>query len=141
MQEGTSSILDTMDTTIKSIRILTGVLTTLTIFPTKMYEALDPSMLATELADYLVRKGVPFRETHHVSGQVVALAEKEAKGMNELGLERLREVDSRFDADVQECFDYEVAVERRETKGGTSKKNVFDQIETLKKSLLEIEKG
>ncbi|KAL9046062.1 MAG: hypothetical protein Q9214_001012 [Letrouitia sp. 1 TL-2023] len=140
MQEGTSSILDTVDTTTKSIRILTGVLITLTTFPSKMREALEPSMLATELADYLVRKGVPFRETHHISGQVVALAEKEGRGMNELGLEQLREVDRRFDADVQECFDYEAAIERRKTQGGTSKGNIFYQIEVLK-GMLESEKG
>ncbi|KAL9612117.1 MAG: hypothetical protein Q9167_003269 [Letrouitia subvulpina] len=140
MQEGTSSILDTMVTTSKSIQILTGVLNTLTTFPTKMREALEPSMLATELADYLVRKGVPFRETHHISGQVVALAEKEGKAMNELGPEQLREVDRRFDTDVQECFDYETAVERRKTKGGTSKENILDQIEVLK-GMLESEKG
>lgn len=140
MQEGTSSILDTMYTTTMSIQILTKVLTGLTTFPTKMREALEPSMLATELADYLVRKGVPFRETHHISGQVVALAEKEGKGMDELGLEQLREVDSRFDADVQECFDYEAAVERRKTKGGTSKESILEQIEILK-GMLESEKG
>ncbi|KAK9414786.1 putative L-Aspartase-like protein [Seiridium unicorne] len=70
----------------------------------KMKAALDPFMLATDIADYLVRKGVPFRETHHISGQ-----------------EQLKGVDSRFEKDIAESFDYEKSVEMRSAKGGTSK--------------------
>merc|ERR1712000_75835 len=75
LQESFEPMLDGVKTTADSIQIATGVLSTLTIFPDKMKAALTPDMLATDLADYLVRKGVPFRETHHISGRVVALAE------------------------------------------------------------------
>ncbi|KAL8636865.1 MAG: hypothetical protein Q9226_009195, partial [Calogaya cf. arnoldii] len=95
MQEGTSAILTTIHILSTSTQILTGVLSTLSTSPSAMALALEPSMLATELADYLVRKGVPFRETHHISGRVVALAEKEGKGMDELKLAQLQTVDAR----------------------------------------------
>lgn len=69
-------MLDLTRTVGDSIRIATGVISTLTTQPEKMHAELTPEMLATEIADYLVRRGVPFREGHHVSGQVVVLAEK-----------------------------------------------------------------
>ena len=77
MPDGTKTVAD-------SIQIATGVLSTMTIFPDKMKAALSPDMLTTDLADYLVRKGVPFRETRYISGRVVALAEREGKPMDQL---------------------------------------------------------
>ncbi|KAI4125386.1 MAG: hypothetical protein LQ338_004279 [Usnochroma carphineum] len=135
MQEGTSSVLSTIHLLSTSIQILTGVLSTLSIYPQNMRKALEPSMLATELADYLVKKGVPFRETHHISGRVVALAEKEGKGMDELRVEDFRAVDARFGDDVKSCFDHEAAVEKRTAKGGTAKESVREQIRVLKELL------
>ncbi|KAI4170782.1 MAG: hypothetical protein LQ346_008825 [Caloplaca aetnensis] len=132
MQEGTASIIAITRLLSDSIQILTGVLSTLTISPANMSKALEPSMLATELADYLVKRGVPFRETHHISGRVVALAEKEGKGMDELDVEALRGVDKRFGDDVMECFDHEAAVEKRTAKGGTARESVREQIRVLK---------
>lgn len=96
-------------------------------------------MLATELADYLVKKGVPFRETHHISGRVVALAEKEGKGMDELEVGQLKGVDGRFGDDVKNCFNQEAAVDRRTAKGGTARESVKEQVEVLKR-LLETQK-
>ncbi len=100
-----------------------------------MKAALDPFMLATDVADYLVRKGVPFRETHHISGRVVALSEQTGTPMNELTYQQLKEVDARFEEDIADAFDYEKSVELRAAKGGTSKSSVLEQIETLKKIL------
>ena len=74
-------MLDLIKTVGDSIQIATGVISTLTPQPHKMHAALTPEMLATEIADYLVRRGVPFREGHHISGQVVVLAEKEGVPM------------------------------------------------------------
>ncbi|KAL8701149.1 MAG: hypothetical protein Q9201_005065 [Fulgogasparrea decipioides] len=136
MQEGTAAILSTVKLLSDSIIILTRVIDTLTISPTNMAKALEPSMLATELADYLVKKGVPFRETHHISGRVVALAEKQGKGMDELSMEELRGVDKRFGDDVlRECFDHESAVEKRTAEGGTSRESVREQLRVLKELL------
>ncbi|KAK5080070.1 argininosuccinate lyase [Exophiala xenobiotica] len=135
LQESWETMLDGVKTTSDSIQIATGVLSTLTIFPEKMRAALSPDMLATDLADYLVRKGVPFRETHHVSGRVVALAEKEGVPMDNLSVKQLQGVDSRFDDDVKSCFDYEASINKRTVVGGTSEKSVIEQIELLEKTL------
>jgi argininosuccinate lyase len=135
LQESFEPMLDGVKTTADSIQIATGVLSTLTIFPDKMKAALTPDMLATDLADYLVRKGVPFRETHHISGRVVALAEEESKPMDQLSLQQLQGVDSRFGDDVMDAFNYEASVEKRTVLGGTSKKSVEEQISRIKKML------
>ena len=131
LQESVEPLLDCVKTTSDSIQILTGVISTLTISPQKMLAALTPDMLATDLADYLVRKGVPFRETHHISGQVVALAEEREVPMDRLSAEDLRGVDKRLGSDF--VFDIRKSVEMRTAKGGTSKKSVKEQIEVLKK--------
>lgn len=128
-------MLDHIKTLGDSIQIATGVLSTLAAQPAAMKAALTPDMLATDIADYLVRKGVPFRETHHISGQCVALAEKEGVPMDKLSFEQLKNVDQRFEEDIMESFDYHKSVEMRSAAGGTAKSSVMQQIEELKKML------
>ena len=128
MQSGVKAVSD-------SVQIATGVLSTLTIFPEKMIAALTPDMLATDLADYLVRKGVPFRETHHISGRVVALAEKESVPMDKLSLKQLQTVDERFKDDVMASFDYTASVEARSAAGGASKSSVEEQIRKIEEAV------
>ncbi|KAL9130619.1 MAG: hypothetical protein Q9217_001233 [Psora testacea] len=130
LQESVEPLLDCIKTVSDSIRILTGVVSTLTINPKKMLAALTPDMLATDLADYLVRKGVPFRETHHISGRVVAEAESKGVGIDQLSYEDLRAIDSRLGSDF--VFDHEKSVELKTAKGGTSKSSVREQIQLLK---------
>lgn len=132
LQESVEPMLDHVKTVGDSIQIATGVLSTLTARSDRMRAALTPDMLATDIADYLVRKGVPFRETHHISGQVVALAEKEGVPMDKLSYEQLKGVDKRFGEDIVDSFDYEKSVEMRSAKGGTSKSCVKGQIEVLR---------
>lgn len=138
LQESFEPMLQGTKTVADSIQIATGVLSTMAIFPQKMRAALSPDMLATDLADYLVRKGVPFRETHHISGRVVALAEQEKKPMDQLSYEQLRGVDGRFEEDVLKCFDYEKSVETRQSEGGTSRKRVLEQIKVILKSSKDV---
>lgn len=83
-----------------------------------------------------MRKGVPFRETHHISGRIVALAESKGVPMDQLSVQQIQSVDDRFDEDVKECFKYERSVEMRSAKGGTGKSSVLEQIAVLK-DLLE----
>jgi argininosuccinate lyase len=132
LQESVEPMLDHIKTVADSMQIATGVLYTLSIHPDKMLAALAPEMLATEFADYLVRKGVPFREGHHISGRVVQLAEENSVPMDKLTVEQLKGVDARFDDDVVTCLDYERAVELKDATGGTSKSAVREQIEVLK---------
>lgn len=135
LQESFPPMLDAVKTVSDSLQIATGILSTLTIFPENMLKALTPEMLATDLADYLVRKGVPFRETHHISGRVVALAEREGIPMDKLTYDQLRTVDERFEKDVVETFDFEKSVEMRRSTGGTSRKAVEGQTKWLEDHL------
>lgn len=135
LQESVEPMLDHVKTVGDSLQIATGVLSTLAVQSNNMLKALTPDMLATDLADYLVRKGVPFRETHHISGVCVSLAEKENKPMDTLSFEQLQGIDKRFEKDVMAVFDYQKSVEMRSAKGGTSKSAVLEQIEAVKKAL------
>lgn len=135
LQESWEPMLDHVKTVSDSIQIANGVLATLSIQPEKMKESLDPFMLATDLADYLVRKGVPFRETHHISGRCVALSEQTGIPMDKLSYEQLKGIDARFEEDISKVFDYEKSVEMRSAKGGTSKACVLEQIQVLKSML------
>lgn len=86
----------------------------------------------TSLAD--TSAGVPFRETHHLAGRIVALGEDEKKGINELTIKQFKSVDKRFGDDVLSVFDYERSVELKSTTGGTSRSAVLEQLEALKKT-------
>ncbi|KAF5583402.1 argininosuccinate lyase [Fusarium pseudocircinatum] len=98
-----------------------------------MSSTLLPFMLATDLADCLVRKDVPFRETHRISRRCVAKSGKQGIPMNELSLEQA--IDGRFEEDVSHLFDYERSVEMRAAKGGCGRDCVLEQINVLKAML------
>ncbi|KAI0839723.1 argininosuccinate lyase [Hypoxylon sp. FL0890] len=135
LQESWEPMLDHVKTISDSVQIANGILTTLTVRPDRMRAALDPFMLATDLADYLVRKGVPFREAHHISGRCVAKSEELGVPMNELSLKQLQAIDGRFMEDVLDTFNYETSVEMRSAKGGTSRARVLEQVKVLKAML------
>lgn len=135
LQESVEPMIEHVKTLKDSLQIAARVLMTMTVFPDKMIAALTPDMLATDLAEYLVRKGVPFRETHHIAGRAVALAEKENKPMDQLTLEQLKGVDQRIGDDVLEVFDYKRSVEMKSAIGGTSKAAVQHQIRVMRQSL------
>ncbi|KAI9663272.1 MAG: hypothetical protein M1821_008320 [Bathelium mastoideum] len=135
LQESVEPMLDAVTTTSDSIQIATGVLSTLSVQSANMQKSLTPDMLATDISEYLVRKGVPFRETHHISGRVVSLAERENVPMDKLSFDQLSGVDQRFEPDVMTVFNYQKSAETRSAKGGTSRSAVREQIEGLKNSL------
>ena len=91
--------------------------------------------LATEIADYLASKGVPFREAHHVSGRIVKWCEQNDRGLHELTLEQYRSVHSQFDEEIWTWLDPEAAVERRDSRGGTAWKEIVRQSYMLKELL------
>jgi len=132
LQEDKEPLFDAVDTISASIKIAEGVISTMEIHPERMRNALTVDMLATDLADYLVRKGIPFRETHHISGRAVALAESRKCPLNELTLDDFKMLNSKFTDDVHDVFDFEASVERRASIGGTSLKNVERQISILR---------
>jgi argininosuccinate lyase len=93
---------------------------------------LSEELLATDIADYLVRRGVPFRASHEVVGRLVSLAEREGSPLSALPLERYREAHPAFDEDVREVFQWETSVESRAVPGGTSRAAVEAQIREAK---------
>ncbi len=140
MQEDKEGFLDADRTVESSLRLMAGMLEELSFRTDRMREACKAGFLnATELADYLVGRGLPFREAHHVTGQAVAAAEREGKGLEDLTLPELQALEPRIDSDVYAVLDYAAAVRRRETPGGTGPRSVARQLEQLELWLAEQE--
>lgn len=99
-----------------------------------MYVAHDPK-LSLRVADWFNSKQIPFRETHHISGRAVALAESRKCQLSDLTVEDYRTLSDKFSDDVRTVFDFEASVEKRESIGGTSRKMVERQISVLRASL------
>jgi argininosuccinate lyase len=132
LQEDKEALFDVIDTLKMELPIAAGVVRTLKVNSDRMQSALDDGMLATDLADYLVRKGLPFRESHHVVGQVVRQAEKLRVSLRKLGLEEYRAIHPSFTEDVYRVFSFRHSVEARDTEGGTAPEAVRAQIERAK---------
>lgn len=132
LQEDKTALFDVIDTMQDCIQIATGVLATMTPNGDKMRSFLVTEMLATDLAEYLVRKGVPFRETHHVAGAAVRLAEDQRKSLNELTFEELVSLHPKFESDVLDVWDFDASVERKNVDGATSRATVAKQIADIK---------
>lgn len=128
LQEDKEALFDSYDTINLLIRIATGVIDTLTLNKERMLQALTVDMLATDLAYYLVRKGVPFRQAHGYSGECVSLAEKLGVSIDQLTLEQLKPICDRFESDVTSIYNFENSVEQYTSVGGTAKSAVVAQI-------------
>jgi argininosuccinate lyase len=129
LQEDKEAIFDTLDTLGLELPVATAIVRTLQVNEARMGEALDYAMLATELADYLVRKGVPFRESHHFAGQAVAKAEAAGVSLQQLGLEEYQAINTEFQKDLYGVLDYHQSVAARDAEGGTAPKAVKVQLE------------
>jgi argininosuccinate lyase len=133
MQEDKEPFFDADRTVRASVGIMADMVAELGFDADRMRQACARGYLnATELADYLASKGMPFREAHHVTGSAVGYAEKQGKGLEDLTLEELRQFSDMIEQDVFEALAYETAVARRETSGGTGPNSVTRQIETLR---------
>jgi argininosuccinate lyase len=119
-----------------ALPVTAEALRTLSINPERMRAALDPGMLATDLADYLVLRGVPFRQAHNLAGQCVRRSRELGAPLDRLPLDELQAISPAFEADVYTVFDYEASVNRRSSAGGTGEAAVLAQL-TQAKALLE----
>ncbi|CAG8620412.1 4735_t:CDS:2 [Ambispora leptoticha] len=137
LQEDKEPLFDAVETLAGSLQITAGVISTLKIHPEKMQQNLSIDMLATDLAEYLVRKGVPFRETHHIAGAAVRIAEERNTTMSNLSLSDFKQLHVAFEEDVSAVWDFEKSIENRSSLGGTSRATVVAQIEKLRNWLLE----
>ncbi|KAL4223189.1 hypothetical protein ACF0H5_016661 [Mactra antiquata] len=137
MQEDKASMFEVYDTLDGLLQVAVGVMSTLKINETTMRSALSPDMLATDLAYYLVRKGVAFRTAHGISGSCVALAEKKKCSLDELTVEDFKSISSHFEEDVLTIWNYETSVNQYKAYGGTALSSVKQQINNLKTWLPE----
>lgn len=137
LQEDKEPLFDTVHSVSNSLQIACGVISTLTPNQKALRASLTTELLATDLAEYLVRKGVPFRETHHVAGAAVRMAELQAVPLSELTLEDLLTLHHAFEEDVMQVWDFEQSVEQRDAAGGTSRRAVLEQIGKLRSWLGE----
>uniref|UniRef100_A0A669P615 Delta-1 crystallin n=1 Tax=Phasianus colchicus TaxID=9054 RepID=A0A669P615_PHACC len=134
-QEDKEAVLDVVDTLTAVLQVATGVISTLQINKENMEKALTPELLSTDLALYLVRKGMPIRQAQTASGKAVHLAETKGITINNLTLEDLKSISPLFASDVSQVFSVVNSVEQYTAVGGTAKSSVTAQIEQLRELL------
>ena len=135
LQEDKEPVFDALDTLNLTLPVMEGVIGSLVVREEQMAKALSFDLLATDLAEYLVRKGVSFRRAHDVVGQVLARAEEKGVAPSELPLEELRALSPEFDSDVASAFDFRASVEKRDSEGGVSARAIEVQIRKAESAL------
>ena len=139
LQEDKAPVFQATDTLLAILPVIASALLTITVRAERMRSAIDSSMLATDLADYLVDKGVPFRRAHEMTGQVVRVAGERKIRMEELSLEAYQVIGP-FEADVYQVFDPLKSIEKRKAIGGTSLQSVKNQLAEIRR-LQSLEKS
>ncbi len=136
MQEDKESVFDAIDTVKMCLQVFSGMVATMTANLENMKRAAQKGFInATDLADYLVKKGLPFRSAYKISGQLVALCIQNNTVLEELPLEIYQSYSDLFDADLYQAIDLMTCVETRISEGGTSVASVEAQIQYVKEIL------
>ncbi len=136
MQEDKEQVFDIMDTVLASVKVFTGMLSGLTVHKERMLATTqDDFSNATELADYLATKGVPFREAHAIVGQLVLTGIQSKTPLQKMSLSDLQAVSPQIEEDIYDKLQSETAVNRRTSLGGTAVENVKKEIVRNKKVL------
>ncbi len=136
MQEDKEQVFDIMDTVLASVKVFTGMLSGLTVHKERMLATTqDDFSNATELADYLATKGVPFREAHAIVGQLVLTGIQSKTPLQKMALSDLQAVAPQIEEDIYDKLQSETAVNRRTSLGGTAVENVKKEIVRNKKIL------
>jgi argininosuccinate lyase len=139
MQEDKEPLFDSVDTIKASLRIFIPMIEKMGINAEKMTKAAKLGFsTATDLADYLVRKGMPFREAHHVVGSAVAFALDKRIDISELTIDELKSFSEKIDDDIYSYITPEASVSSRKAKGGTAGESVKAQIDSARKFLDEV---
>lgn len=129
LQEDKEPLFDAIDTLDLVLPVMTGVILTLQPQGERMAAALDDFLLATDLADWLVQQGMPFRQSHHVVGEVVRLAEERGCALRQLSVEDLQSVHPAFGPEALSVWDFERSLEQRAALGGVAREAVLQQIQ------------
>jgi len=135
MQEDKEPMFDSFDTLHDSLRITAGVVETLEFNEEAMSACLDEFLLATDLADYLVARGMPFRQAHEVIGRLVRECEQSKTTLSELPVESYRQESELFEDDVKEVLNFSTSLASRASTGGSAPEAVEKQIAAASKAL------
>lgn len=135
LQEDKEPLFETVKTWSMSLQIARGALLSLTLKRDRMEEAMDEFMLATDLAEFLVRQGVPFREAHEVVGGIVKHSEETGEELSSLSADTWRGFHPAFTDGANSLLDFKASVESRNVVGGTSRRAVLEQLNELKSRL------
>ncbi|MGB9892712.1 argininosuccinate lyase [Thermodesulfovibrio yellowstonii] len=138
MQEDKEPVFDTIDTVIMSLRVITEMLPEIKFNKERMKEACGSGYItATDIAEYLVKKGVPFRNAHEITGKIVLYCNEKGKNLNELSIKELKKFSPKIEKDLYAILTPEGSIDSKSSYGSTSKKSVKEQIRMLRKRLKE----
>ncbi len=132
LQEDKFSVFTTFDTVTKILPVIGKTIEKLKPVQDSLKSAITPDLMATDLADYLVRKGIPFRDSHHIVGQLVQISSEIGRPLKDLTLDEFKKISSIIELDVYTVFDPYISISRKESFGGTSETTVTQQIENAK---------
>lgn len=136
MQEDKESVFDACDTVKMCLQVMAGMISTMTAIPENMRKAAQGGFInATDMADYLVNKGMPFRDAYKISGRIVAECIKTGSVLETLPLQTYKSYSDKFDDEIYDAVDLQNCVNRRNSAGGTSVASVEKQIEFVKRAL------
>lgn len=136
MQEDKECVFDAVETLNNCLSVFTPMIKTMTVLKDNMYKAAEKGFInATDLADYLVKKGLPFRSAYKISGQVVAECIKKDKVLESLELSEYKKFSPLFEEDLYSEINLLNCVEKRISEGGTSEKSVSEQIKFVKEKI------
>ncbi len=137
MQEDKEGVFDAIDTVIMCIKIFTGMVGTMKVREDNMLAAAKHGFInATDLADYLVKKGLPFRSAYKISGEIVTWCMDSGHVLENVPLEEYKKYSDLFDEDVYEAVDLKTCVEKRISAGGPGERSIDRQLEHIKDSLM-----
>jgi argininosuccinate lyase len=128
MQEDKEPLFDTLDTLDLGLRVAAAATATLRVDAARMAAALEDAMLATDLADELVRRDVPFREAHSLVGRMVRRALELGCSLRDLPLDEYRAIQPDLDETIYTVFDFAQSVARKASVGGTAPERVREQV-------------
>lgn len=135
LQEDKEPLLDAFDTLNVALAVMAGLIRTLQLRPGRMAAQIEPGLFATDLADYLVKRGVLFREAHELVGQVVRMAEMKELPLTALSGTDLATISDHFGDDVASIFDVQVALANRAVTGGTAPEALARQVAAAEAAL------
>ena len=131
LQEDKAPVFQATDILLAMLRVIAGAVRTITVKRERLRSAIDSTMMATDLADYLVNKGIPFREAHVITGKVVRAAGERNVQLDEMPLEVYQAIGP-FEEDIYQVFDPMKSIQKRNAIGGTSPQSVKNQIQRIK---------